>query len=154
MNVLIIDNHFEDGDHVHLFIRHEGVWVAMFNPLLTLVEFLEERLEELPSDEFDIPEQGGWDALERAAVAADAGEFFGMLDRWQNYRGRATQFGDWEVSYEELDAHHFSPEELRIMLTALRIYGSGVALDKDCPKKLLRAIDALHEKLNCPCKKQ
>lgn len=148
MNVLIIENHFEDGDHVHIFMLRDDVWVAMFNPALTLVGFLEERIEELPADEFDIPEQGGWDALKRAAEEADAGGFFGMLDRWQNYRERATQFGDWELSYEELDAFHFNPDEQRIMLTALRLYGAGVALDKDCPKKLLRAIDALHDKLS------
>lgn len=148
MKVLIIDNHFEDGDHVHLFAQRDGVWVAMFNPVLTLVDFLEERLEEMPDDEFDIPEQGGWDALRRAAEEADAGGFFGMLDRWQNYREVATQFGDWEISYEELDAHHFNPDEQRIVLTALRLYCEGVALDKDCPKDLLRAIDALHDRLS------
>lgn len=125
MKVLTIDNKYIDGDQSHFFVEREGAWSAMFKPELTLRHFLERLLMSLDLDDedgqFDVPE-GGAVALVKAAAASDAAHFFNMLARWDKKEGMLTSFGDWEVGFEELDAHHLRPRELATILAALRYY--------------------------------
>ena len=125
MKVLTIDNKYDEGDQSHFFIEREGVWVVMFRPELTLRQFLEDLLQTIDWDaepcQFDLPE-GGAVALVKAAAASDAAHFFNMLARWDKKEGMLTSFGDWEVGFEELDAHHLRPRELATILAALRYY--------------------------------
>ncbi len=125
MNVLVLDNHFDEGDQSHFFTRQGERWVGLFRPDMTLREFLEDRIEESGVEDaecgrYDVPE-GGLEALRGAAETEDYGAFFSMLDRWEIYEG-ITNFGDWEISYESVDAVHLSPRALGTVLSALRLY--------------------------------